>query len=642
MITKQRKGLGYLLSFIQTYIKEYLTQPIYPQNNNQEQYRDELKRRELFQDHWDKCTFDECSKEFVKLFIEQLLTAEKKTKNVYLPNYSSDFKIDEENIDRFLSDYEERYPHEYLWKLVFYPYQEKYNKDALNKIIELNGFDKVRLDEFGDLQYFINTKDIVELYKKERYHYSFEVKKKILVQICYENIKGMGIIDELLSMDIDGWDLGAGGVPSSDTVTDLPKFYDYIVCRYRGNPLQLKCLSFHSEAELQRVVDLLIQYDQPGQFSAKKGYLLGYRKSGKGYMRFTAARKPFGENVAIWLRNFHIENVTVDKLVRGIWGQEFKNWESVIRRNEMLAKGCVNLCINGEQGLGKTTYLLAYIGLFYPWYPLRISEAHFELWARWRYPGRNMYTTQRTPELSEADGYNFSLRSSGLISIVAENREDETTDEIIKAGNRGNKCTVVSYHPNDPENTLFEIANSLLRRGVYSTLKEALLAAGRTIRCCIQLTKDANDNRYYNIYEFRPKIIQIPVDFKNLKGQERIEAFMETMYAFFEKTTQDDLFETVPIVEYDLEKEQYVVKNTVSDTLYTHMKRNMQTKDDVIQLKKIFRPEQYIYDVLRYTESSLSISNIEKVIKEHGIDSYTDLSRSASELFRRWKEEGAL
>lgn len=634
-----------LKGFVSEYLDIYSAKPIVAKGKTAEQYETEKERKETLTQYLDECyAGDVREKEFVKLFIKQLITAVKRDSDIYIPEYPKDYKVTPDNIDKFLDVSECSMNVDLAYRLIMGKYKKQYGLKALAKLIDTHKLNELRIDEYDERKYFISKEDIVRIYEIEQPEAAYEDTLNILVQLIYEQYKGLGVIDELLDMDlIDEVSYGVSGNPSDMVTrnqdTDIPKAYDSIVVTYKGDPIHIRCLSFGSWSELERVNKITVKYEQSKQFCQKEGYILGYRKNGS---RVSAARPPFGENRAAWVRNFHIREVSCDNLVKGINNKKpVVGWEKVIRREILLMRGCATTTVSGDQKVGKTTKVLGLIDYIDSTYALRIKEAVFELMARRRYPGRDIYTMAELEGLDETEAYNFALRSSGDVIIDGELRTDKSIAQLLNNGNRGSKFTLAAFHPNRADLCPIEAANAMLRLGIYSSLKEALYAVLKSLRCNIQITKDrVSGNRIYDLYEYQPYKLEIPDTYKKYKGPERMEAFMDSFYVFFRNMTETEFFRTVPLVEYDRDTEQYIVKNTISDDLFDHMDRNMQYREDRMELRKVFRPEKYIGKLLKDRNAAPTPQNIEEIIVAEKIDSYLDISAAARTISHRLKEGG--
>lgn len=634
-------NLDALRNFVSTYIAQYQSQPIISAGKSEEAFQQAKAKKEMQSRYFMDCPYgDSKEREFAKLFIKQLITSEERDKHIFMNQYPEDYKVTEENIDYFI-DFANTESIYIRFKILLYSAMRQHGTESLAYLIEKYHLNKLRVDQFGDELFFVTPEDLVKIYLAETPVLNYDMKLDIMAQILYENYKGMGIIDDLLYQDkLDEISFGVYGLPNDVTpktrkyyYKDLPKAYDAIVVRYRGNPIQLRFLSFGSWEEMERINKNIIKYEQSKGYSQKDARLYGFRKNGS---RVTVAREPFTECRVAWVRNFHISDVAYNELVKG-FGTPIKGWEMNESIVKIMMRGGATTCVSGPQGTGKSTAMLAMTEYCYAFETLRLIETVFELQARRRYPNRDIVTMQATEYLDEVEGYNFSLRTSGDITFIGEIREDRMIAQIIKAANRGSKFTVFSFHPNKPDLCIMELANALMRERIYSSLPDALTAVLKTIRCSVQLSKNVErGDRYYNIYEFVPYEITIPDAFRKAADQDQLlRATVEMMYAFFEKQTTRQIYSTVPILEYDADENRYILQNLFSQDLYHHMYGNIHKQEDRMMLKKYFKPEEFVMGELESQHKDLSRKNIASILNQSNYYFGTEGEKLIGQIYER-------
>ncbi|MBY6808668.1 hypothetical protein, partial [Clostridium botulinum] len=71
-----------------------------------------------------------------------------------------------------------------------------------------------------------------------------------------------------------------------------------------------------------------------------------------------------------------------------------------------------------------------------------------------------------------------------------------------------------------------------------------------------------------------------PTNFRDSNNiEDKISNFMETALVYFKKMTANKNYKAVNIIEYDLEKKEYVVKNAISENRIKIMASNMTEED---------------------------------------------------------------
>lgn len=557
----------------------------------------------------------ESDKKAIKQFITSILVG---GRELYLKSEER-FVIDRVTID-YLFDWMN--PPIYVKFLaILYTHVHQYKRDTLTYIIEHYELNQLRpcsqYDEEGEPNYglYIDDEDIDYIYEDMDIELPFELKLDIVVQCIYEEFKGNGCIDELIYQNIEDISIGVSGLPDPIEPYHLigiryPKAYESVWIKYKGSSMQLRFLTFSTFENLNRVVELSVKYKQNGAFSEKEGFKLGYGKDGS---RRTAARFPFSENSAAWVRNFTVKDKTNRELIQG---KNIGGVQNIIMAERALIRGGANIPICGPQGAGKTTKLAALCEYTESIFGIRVIESEFELKLRERYPDKNILSLQ-TPYISPEKAYEASLRMSGDIYILSEVRSDEMMVNVTRTAHRGGRCVLFSYHPITPRDTILETANSLLRAKIFNSIKDAMYTALNSIRCCIHIENDFEKAcRYYNIYEFVPIEVVIESEYKRLSGSDRKDSFMDTIYSYMLRTTSPEYFKTVPIITFDRYKKAYTFQNNISDSFYDDLMLKTVRVENKLKLEMLFRPEAFIERHIK----AKKIKSIEHFGKYHGLN----------------------
>ena len=597
-----------LLEYTSLAIKKYLNTS---EAGTEEERNKEIQRKEVLRQSMANC-FAGAVKErqFVKQFIQRILTGQL---DVFVEGFS------ETKIAITPSNYHKVFPWNNPFRLptqakflgILYYWENQYGQDAFSYIVNkyklniLRDRNVMQGDEKQVKGMYISDQDIDAIFQNEKIFFSYELALNVIVQMVYEEYKGNGCIDELLYQNIDDIGIGLSGLQSDIVPTHLlgkniKKAYEGAWIKYKGLLIHLSFLSFHTFAGLRRVVTQLVEYEQQGSFSEKDGFKLGYGKDGS---RRTSVITPFAENPAAWVRKFTASTLTNRQLITNNGSMYIGGVDDLMRVEKALVKGGATIPICGPQGVGKTTALEAVCEYIQNWYAIRMIESEFEARIRWRYPEKNILTVQ-TPVISAEDAYEFSLRTSGDIYIVSEVRSDEMMVNITRTANRGGRSVIFTYHPNKPRTTILEVANSLIRQKLYTSLKDAMYTTLETIKCCIHIELGMEKQcRYYNVYEFVPIQVDFDKRFQQLKGQDRQDAFLDTKLTYYEKSIGDEYFEVVPIIVFDKDKESYVFKNSISDRFFSDLYMSSTLNDEKEELQKIFRPHDYLVDYLERNKS---------------------------------------
>lgn len=469
--------------------------------------------------------------------------------------------------------------------ILLYVYSKRHGRRAMEALISEYELDKPRRDKNDPnvYKYAISALDIHKIYKREVDNLSFEDKMWIITQYVYQNYKGFGVIDELLDMDIDGISGGVSGVPMEYTryMGDMDLFteaeyakdsYNSIWIFYKGKSIHLSFLSFESERELRRVCQNLYKYNNPGQLSETRGYIVNDRYDRS---RVVVVRPKFAESWAFFVRKFHLPNMTLDALIT------HENANVVIELLKFIMKGCQVTAITGEQGAGKTSLMMALVRHIDPSFNLRVQEMTFELNLRHLYPDRNILSFRETETISGQEGLDLSKKTDGSVNLIGEVATDPVAAWMIQVGQVGSKFTVFSHHAKTFRDLVHSLRNSLLKTGMFSNEKIAEQQVVNVLNFDVHLVRDYEGNRYIErITECVPidQTSTYPTDWVDKPStEEKMDAFMRTMAEFFTRMTDRPTFIGRDIIRF--EGGRYVVVNPISEETRRRMMQSMSAKD---------------------------------------------------------------
>ena len=616
-----------LLKYTEDAFKKYLNTT---EAGTEEERKKETQRKEVLR-HSISCCFAGTIKErqFVKQFIQRILTGQVE---IYLESYGNNIPKLDINTFKYVFPWDNPYrlPTQVKFLSLLYYWQDQYGANAFEYLVNKYHLNRIRNlnvmqgDDKTTQGIYINADDIDAIFEGEKIVFNYDLALDVIVQLIYEEFKGNGCIDEILYQNIDDIGIGLSGLQGDVEPVHLRgrkvrKAYEGAWIKYKGVLMHLSFLTFHSFPNLRRVVTQLVAYEQQGSFSEKDGYKMGYGKDGS---RRTSVITPFAENPAAWVRKFTASTLTNRQLITSNDQLYIDGVEDLIAVEKALVQGGATIPICGPQGAGKTTKLEAISEYIQNWYAIRMIESEFEARIRWRYPEKNILTVQ-TPVISPEHAYEFSLRTSGDIYIVSEVRSDEMMVNITRTANRGGRSVIFTYHPNKPRSTVIEIANSLIRQKLYTTLEDAMYTTLETVKCCIHIELDIEKRcRYYNIYEFVPITVSLDESFRKLKGKDRSDAFMETQFNYYQKSVKNEYFETIPIVVFDHDLNRYVFKNTISDRFYADLFRASSLEFEKNNLKKLFRPHEVLVGIVKKNKGNVYMdkTDLEILADEHGLN----------------------
>jgi len=517
------------------------------------------------------------------------------------------------------------------FEILMYRYKKIFKASALSAMIREFDLDRDRyiIEDGTKRSYAIEVDDIDLIYAKKVESLTYDEMLDIMTVLVYQKYKGFGILDTLNEMDINGYNCGTSGAimdhlrsPEQKTDWKAPRS---VWLYYEGKFLHLRFLSFGTESELLRVINLMIRWNRPGPLTEKRGAIVN-TMSNKS--RIMAMRPPLSEYPAVFVRKFTLSNVTTEGLIfrpksknlrlsekqwaelelnsrilpheftemrnrgfndmyselssvlmRGVNIPGFvKNGHIAVLMMSYLMIGQVTTAFTGRQGSGKTTMMSTMPRYMDAAHPIRILEMAFELYLRELYTERNILTIQETETVSASKGQDFLKKSDAAISLAGEVATDEVAVRMIQFALIASLYTIFSHHANTTEGLVSGMRNHIVAAGGFDNTYVAELQVLEVLRVDVHLDYTSEGYRYV---ERITEIIKIPEsqDYPEIdpKNVELSRAKMER--EFYYRSTDRKTFYTRDILIYDKEKHTYVTKNMPSALLLEHMLGRMSASD---------------------------------------------------------------
>lgn len=489
-----KRNLEYLQKEIMMTITSILRESPYESGMDQGEVEGRLREKKELRKALKHCVFgDKNSKIYIKDYIRTLLLGK--------------YKLSNESIEEAIPFSRKQYlTCQDKFEILLYWYEKEYHLNALEQIIEQYQLAQPKYDKQGSIYFEITKEDIETIYERiPLQSFTFMDKLNIVTQRIYQNYKGNGSIDILRDMKIDGISGGVSGIPegfhqniSLESKIEYKNSYDSIWIFYHGKSIHLSFLGFHSQKELIRICKNIYRYDNPGQLSEVKGYIVNEMMDGS---RVAVARPPFCESWVFFIRKFDtVLQENMEKLITD------KNKELPIQFIKWLVKGCQIIGITGEQGSGKTTILMSMIGFIHPTYNLRIQELSFELHLRKIYPNRNIVTFRETASITGQEGLDFQKKSDGAVNILGEVASAPVSAWLVQMAQVASLFTLFTHHAKTTENLVTALRNALLQEGGFHNERIATEQVVDAINFDIHMKKDVNGHRYIErITEIVPK-----------------------------------------------------------------------------------------------------------------------------------------
>lgn len=392
----------------------------------------------------------------------------------------------------------------------------KYKKGALAYLIKKYKWDQVRYNiEDGTVpSYNVSVEDLQEAYDDEILEpLTFREALSVVTTLIYQEYKGMGVVDTLRTMDIDGFNIGASGsIMSTNVNSDALEWTASrsVWVYFQGKYIHFQFLNFGNEAEVRRVVQLIARYNNPGPLTEKRGYLVNtmYDKS-----RVLALRPLASEYWAVFVRKFVLSSHTLEALIDPVKrnpathepeldanGEEihkYKNAELPQEMLKLLMRGQVTTGFTGRQGSGKTTMMVAAISQVDARFNIRVLEMAPEMYLREIYPQRNILSVQETNTVSAAELQDALKKSDAALSIVGEVATDIIAARMIQMGQVASIFTIFSHHANRTVDLVHALTNSIVAAsGGSATPATVEPQVIDVIKVDVHLDYDVSGNRY--------------------------------------------------------------------------------------------------------------------------------------------------
>ena len=508
-----------------------------------------------------------------------------------------------------------------MFEIIMLRYTKRYGKDALEKWIQKNNFDRERqalnTDDIHQFQYYISANDLHRSYQEENIKLTDQEMREVLAIIVYQCYKGFGCIDTIRSMNINGLSLGVSGSileAGGNSQTNIARATQSAWLYYSGKEIHLQFVDFGSEDELRRIIQLICRWNSPGALTAKRGGLVNtmFDKT-----RVLALRPPAAEYWAVFLRKFTLSSVTPEMLIMKSYT---KHGELAVNLIKFLMKGEVTCSVTGRQGSGKTTMMTAIIRYIDPRYTLRVLEMAPELYLRELYPDRNILSLQETSTVTPEMEQDWLKKSNGVVSLVGEVATDNVAMNMIQMGMTASKFTLFSHHGNTPKDLVLTLRNSLVNAGGFSNMETAEKQVTDVVRVDIHLETSADGKRYIQRIS---EIVQLnsATEYPELDRNdlEYSKAMLDREY-YYRKTDRIS-FTTREILAYDFDTHTYYTKQRFSPKLEAYMKNNMDPETrlafESFLLENWGAPDA-LDDVLK--SEHVTPENIDAALKESGLD----------------------
>ncbi|QMV40507.1 Flp pilus assembly complex ATPase component TadA [Cohnella cholangitidis] len=442
------------------------------------------------------------------------------------------------------------------FEILMYYYKKTHGKDALAEMINEYRLARERyeIEDKSQPSYLISNEDIDAIYAEKNYELTYHVMLDILSVMVYQRYKGFGVVDTLREMNINGFNCGTSGSILSALLNkdkDIMKAPRSVWLYFNGKYIHLRFLTFNSEEELRRVVQLLCRYNNPGPLTEKRGYLVNtmYDKS-----RVLALRPPAAEYWAVFIRKFTLSDSSLPALI----DKPYVNKAYLAINLVMyLMMGQITCGFTGRQGAGKTVMMTAAVKYIDPRYTVRVLEMAPEMYLRELYPERNILSVQETEYVSASELQDALKKSDAAVSIVGEVATDAIAARMIQMGQVASIFTIFSHHANMAEQLVYAIRNSLVNAGGFTgnmiTAEQQVIDV---IRVDIHLNYTTDGRRYIERVSEIVKL-DVSVPYPDYDAGNPVHSMNEITKEYYTRQTDRKSFTTRDILKYNLETDTY-------------------------------------------------------------------------------------
>lgn len=299
-----------------------------------------------------------------------------------------------------------------------------------------------------------------------------------LTQIVFQELYGLSVIDEYSYGDIKG-------------INEINcNAYDYITLQVYGKEIKLPRLFFKDNDVFKKIVKKSISFDAKSDLKPDCPEVLCQRITGA---RVTALMPPYSKEYSLNIRYFDVEMISSRQFI-----EKGTSTEEIEKFIDTIVLGRPNIVVIGDQGTGKTTYILRIIGSIPDHIKIATIEPMFELNPDMYYPTKNIKKLQFLPGLKTPEhAFETCLRLGRDIIINGEIRSPDEAVVQLKAWTRQGRGSLGSFHTSSTYDYMFDFKNLLMQKGYYFSEKAALYDISRATDLIIHLDIDRKTGHRY-------------------------------------------------------------------------------------------------------------------------------------------------
>lgn len=413
----------------------------------------------------------------------------------------------------------------------------------------------------------------------------------IISIIIFTMYKGVGKVDTLKALDIDGFHYGTSGSIryKIEGRFDAPyRSTNSVWVQINTQWVHFSFIDFYKENEMKRITNQLVSWGTTAPMTEKSPTKVNDDAEGN---RVTAIRPPSGEDWAVFVRKFTsgiykvplLLNKRTPDLINELTGEVIRpgqeimhNWELPNKLIYFLMQAEQTTAFTGQQNTGKTSMMKASIE-YTNQINIRVLEMSFELALREIYSHRDVFTVKPTDYITSSQLQDILKKTDGYMSMVGEVAEDIVAARMIQFCLIASAFTMFSHHGKDDYGLINGLTNSLVASGEY---KDHVVAMS-TVLDAIKNNVHLDFCRGQRVISYISEIVKLDEiapypDLKKCKDiVEAIEQLTAIQREYYTRTTDRVKFESRKIIVFDEDTMTYKPNQWYTPETFKRMLNNM-------------------------------------------------------------------
>lgn len=414
---------------------------------------------------------------------------------------------------------------------------------------------------------------------------NYEQALDLLAIFVYQEAKGFNKIETLVSINIDGLELGTVGSIRHKMLNTDP---DYVIersCSIQINAqwVHLSFIDFGSVDEIKRLVTNISNMEGSKALTVKNPLKVIESWNGS---RITVIRPDAGITWGLFYRSFSAGIVSINQWLNN---PLVKNWEIVDQLLYYLAKSNQNVAFTGAQNTGKTTLMKAYVEYLLD-ANIRILEMSFELNLNEVYPNRNIFTIKPNAYITSSEAQDILKKTDGFYSSVGEISEDIVAANAIQFSLIASAALIFTHHANDYRGLVEGLTNSLTSSGKFNDGYVAQQNVLDAVKHNVHLNFFGN-LRYVDYIEEIVKgdvIVEYPKVKKSRDVVEAIDQSTAMNRENYQRTTDRVRYSRREIIRFNKKTMSYEPNEWYTLERFEKMMSNL-SKEDAIGFKEFYK-----------------------------------------------------